>query len=78
MPIGAYRPWIWKHCTPEQALEMAHAAGTRYLVPVHNQTLRLSEEPMNETLEPLVAVLHSEPERLALRHVGETVVCPTA
>ncbi|HMJ65142.1 MAG TPA: MBL fold metallo-hydrolase, partial [Candidatus Binatia bacterium] len=25
MPIGAYRPWIWNHCTPEEAVAMAHA-----------------------------------------------------
>src|SRR2546427_6836363 len=24
MPIGAYRPWIWNHCTPEQAVRMAN------------------------------------------------------
>jgi len=76
MPIGAYRPWIWNHCTPEQALEMANAARARYLVPVHHQTFRLSEEPMNEPIERLVAALHSEPGRLALRQVGETFTCP--
>ena len=78
MPIGAYRPWIRYHCTPEQALEMANAARARYLVPVHHQTFRLSEEPMTEPIERLTAALQAEPERLALRQVGETFVYPEA
>ncbi|SPE62875.1 conserved hypothetical protein [Verrucomicrobia bacterium] len=72
MPIGAYRPWIWNHCTPEQALEMANAAGAQYLVPVHHQTFRLSEEPMEEPSERMMAAMEKEPERLALRRIGES------
>jgi L-ascorbate metabolism protein UlaG (beta-lactamase superfamily) len=78
MPIGAYQPWIWNHCTPEQALEMANAARARYIVPVHHQTFRLSDEPVHEPIERLEAALHREPERLALRRIGETFVCPKA
>jgi L-ascorbate metabolism protein UlaG (beta-lactamase superfamily) len=74
MPIGAYNPWIWNHCTPEQALSMADAARARFIVPVHHQTFRLSDEPMTEPLERLQLALHREPERLALRRVGETFV----
>jgi len=76
MPIGAYRPWIWNHCTPEQALEMAIAARARYILPIHHQTFRLSDEPMNEPIERLETALHAEPQRLALRQIGETFVCP--
>jgi len=76
MPIGAYRPWIRSHCTPEQALAMANQAGARYIVPVHHQTFRLSDEPLTEPIERLAAALHSEPERLALRKVGESFTCP--
>jgi len=75
MPIGAYRPWIWNHCTPEEALEMANWAGARYIVPMHHQTFRLSDEPMNEPIERLETALAKEPERLALRRVGESFVC---
>jgi L-ascorbate metabolism protein UlaG (beta-lactamase superfamily) len=78
MPIGAYRPWIRNHCTPEQALEMANAAGAKYIVPVHHQTFRLSEEPMNEPIQRLEAALDRERERLALRQIGQTFVCPRA
>jgi len=74
MPIGAYRPWIWNHCTPEQALEMADAAGAQHLVPVHHQTFKLSEEPMSEPIERLEAALEHEPQRLALRQVGESFI----
>src|SRR5213596_330459 len=27
MPIGAYKPWLCSHCTPEQAVRMANDAG---------------------------------------------------
>jgi L-ascorbate metabolism protein UlaG (beta-lactamase superfamily) len=42
MPIGAYDPWIRNHCTPEQAIAMADAAGARLFVPVHHQSFQLS------------------------------------
>lgn len=76
MPIGAYRPWIWSHCTPEQAVELANWAGARYLVPVHHQTFRLSDEPLTEPIERLKEALQREPERLALCQVGESFRCP--
>ncbi len=78
MPIGAYQPWIWNHCTPEQALQMADTARARYIVPVHHQTFRLSEEPMNEPIQRLKTALASEPERLALSNPGETFTLPGA
>ena len=76
MPIGAYQPWIRNHCTPEEAVAMANAAGARHLVPVHHQTFRLSDEPMREPIERFQAALQTEPERVALRQIGETFVCP--
>ena len=76
MPVGAYQPWIWNHCTPEQAVDLANRAGARYIVPVHHQTFRLSEEPQTEPIERLEAALQREPERLGLRRVGESFICP--
>jgi L-ascorbate metabolism protein UlaG (beta-lactamase superfamily) len=76
MPIGAYQPWIWNHCTPEQAVKMAEMAGARYIVPVHHQTFRLSDEPMNEPIERLQVALEHESDRLALKQVGEAFVLP--
>lgn len=78
MPIGAYDPWIRSHCTPEQAVDMANAAGARFVVPVHHQTFRLSDEPMNEPIERIQEALQGESERLALKQIGETFVCPKA
>jgi len=78
MPIGAYDPWIRSHCTPEQAVDIANASGARYIVPVHHQTFRLSDEPMHEPIERIQESLQHEPERLALKQIGESFVCPKA
>jgi L-ascorbate metabolism protein UlaG (beta-lactamase superfamily) len=74
MPIGAYNPWIYNHCTPEQAVTMADAAGARLIVPVHHQSFRLSNEPFMEPIERIQEALFKERDRLALRQIGETVV----
>jgi len=76
MPIGAYNPWIRAHCTPEQAVEMANAAGAHFIVPIHHQTFRLSFEPFREPIERFEAALRKTPERIALREIGETFVLP--
>jgi len=76
MSIGAYNPWIRSHCTPEQAVEMATAAGTRFILPVHHQTFRLSFEPLREPIERFQVALGETPERIALREIGETFVLP--
>lgn len=74
MGIGAYQPWIRSHCTPEQAIAMANAAGARFIMPVHHQTFRLSFEPFREPIERFVRALADEPQRIALREIGETFV----
>ena len=76
MSIGAYNPWIQSHCTPEQAVQMANAAGARFIVPVHHQTFRLSFEPFCEPIQRFEAALSETPERIALRKIGETFVLP--
>jgi L-ascorbate metabolism protein UlaG (beta-lactamase superfamily) len=73
MPIGAYDPWIRNHCTPEQAVTMADAAGARLFVPVHHQSFQLSREPVNEPIERAQAALSAERGRLAIREIGQTV-----
>jgi L-ascorbate metabolism protein UlaG (beta-lactamase superfamily) len=72
MSIGAYNPWIHSHCSPEQAVEMANAAGAQFIMPVHHQTFRLSFEPCREPIERFEAALRNTPERIALREIGET------
>jgi L-ascorbate metabolism protein UlaG (beta-lactamase superfamily) len=74
MPIGAYDPWIRNHCTPEQAVQMADAAGARLFVPVHHKSFRLSREPFEEPIERTQEALAQEQDRLAVREIGETVV----
>lgn len=74
MPIGAYDPWIWNHCTPEQAVAMADAAGASRFVPVHHQTFRLSRERDREPIERAEAALAHEPARLLIRDIGDTAV----
>jgi L-ascorbate metabolism protein UlaG (beta-lactamase superfamily) len=74
MPIGAYDPWIWAHCTPEQAVSMADDAAARLIVPVHHQSFRLSREPFQEPIERLQRALGREPERLALSEIGQTAL----
>jgi L-ascorbate metabolism protein UlaG (beta-lactamase superfamily) len=76
MSIGAYNPWIRSHCTPEQAIEMANAAGAQFIMPVHHQTFRLSFEPLREPIERFKTALKDTPERIALREIGETFVIP--
>ena len=74
MPIGAYDPWISNHCTPEQAVTMADAAGARLFVPVHHQSFVLSREPLTEPIERTEQMLRAEHDRLGLREIGQTVV----
>jgi L-ascorbate metabolism protein UlaG (beta-lactamase superfamily) len=74
MPIGAYDPWIRNHCTPEQAVQMADAAGARLFVPIHHQSFELSREPFYEPIERAQQALAAEQGRLAVRDIGDTVV----
>jgi L-ascorbate metabolism protein UlaG (beta-lactamase superfamily) len=76
MPIGAYDPWIRNHCTPEQAVTMADAAGARLFVPVHHQSFALSREPITEPIERTERILAAERDRLAVRAIGQTIVLP--
>lgn len=70
--IAAYNPWIQSHCTPEEAVQMANDAAVRFIMPVHHQTFRLSFEPFREPIERLEIALKQQPERIALREIGET------
>lgn len=73
MPVGAYDPWIANHCTPEQAVAMANAAGAGLVVPIHHQTFQLSREPFWEPLERVQSALAAEPDRIPLQAIGQTV-----
>ena len=72
MPIGAYDPWRHAHCTPEEAVQMASEAGSELILPMHHQTFLLSREPVREPIERFQEALGKEPERIAVREIGET------
>lgn len=76
MSIAAYNPWIRSHSTPEQAIQMANDAGARFIMPVHHQTFRLSFERLREPIERFEAALRDQPDRIALREIGETFALP--
>ncbi len=76
MPIGAYDPWIRAHCNPEQAAQMARAAGARAFVPIHHETFKLSAEAMDEPASRVRAAFATEPHRLLAVNVGETFRVP--
>ena len=75
--IAAYNPWIQSHCTPEEAVRMANDAAARFIMPVHHQTFRLSFEPFREPIERFETALKQQPDRIALREIGETFVLPS-
>ena len=70
MPIGAYDPWIRVHCNPEQAWSMANDAGAEYILPVHHQTFKLSNEGAHEPLERIMAAAGSASSRICLQEIG--------
>lgn len=76
MPIGAYDPWIRAHCSPEQAVAMAREAGATAFVPIHHETFKLSNEPMDEPAARLRIALANGSPRLLASHVGETFRVP--
>jgi L-ascorbate metabolism protein UlaG (beta-lactamase superfamily) len=71
MPIGAYNPWIYYHCTPEQAWRMGNEAGAEFFIPVHHQTFQLSREPFSEPIERFEQAAGSHPDRVALTRIGQ-------
>jgi L-ascorbate metabolism protein UlaG (beta-lactamase superfamily) len=55
LPIGAYHPPHYRnvHTSPEDAMQAFLDLGSRYMVPMHYGTFRLSYEPMEEPLQRL-------------------------
>ncbi len=76
MPVGAYDPWIRAHCSPEQAAAMSAMAGARHFVPMHHETFKLSQEPMDEPAARIRAAFAHDPGRLLCVSVGETFRVP--
>jgi L-ascorbate metabolism protein UlaG (beta-lactamase superfamily) len=57
LPIGAYRPDSYRgvHTCPEEALQGFLDLGAKRMIPMHYGTFRLSQEPMEEPVERLMA-----------------------
>jgi len=69
-PIGAYDPWIYAHCNPEQAWRMTNEFGADRLLAVHHRTFRLSREPDSEPLDRLLDAANASAERVVAREIG--------
>jgi L-ascorbate metabolism protein UlaG (beta-lactamase superfamily) len=70
MPIGAYNPWVYYHCTPEQAWRMGGEARAEFFLPVHHQTFPLSREPVGEPIERFFGAAGNHPDRVAISRIG--------
>jgi L-ascorbate metabolism protein UlaG (beta-lactamase superfamily) len=62
LPIGAYRPDSYRgvHTCPEEALQAFLDLGAQRMIPMHYGTFRLSQEPMDEPVERLLAAASKE------------------
>lgn len=74
MPIGAYNPWVDVHCNPEEAVQMALHANALAIAPMHCNTFKQSQEPMNEPIPRFLAALRETSARPAWTRIGETFV----
>ena len=54
IPIGAYDPWIHNHCNPEEAILMGQMTNSKFVLPIHHQTFKLSNEPLDEPIERFI------------------------
>jgi L-ascorbate metabolism protein UlaG (beta-lactamase superfamily) len=74
--IGAYNPYIKAHANPEQAWAMGQMARAEHVLPMHHSTFRLSHEPDREPLDRLLTAAGNDVDRVAIREIGGTWVCP--
>lgn len=51
MPVGAYNPWRFNHCSPDEALKMAKTAGAGVFIPIHCCTFKQGLEPADEPIK---------------------------
>ena len=74
MPIGAYRPWKWNHCNPEEALFMADEhIKAKYFVPIHCNTFKQGIEPLDEPLRWLHESKDSYGLTVGVSAIGQTL-----
>lgn len=69
-PIGAYDPWIYAHCNPEQAWRMLNEFGVDRAIGIHHKTFQLSSEGYNEPIERFVLAAGNSESRIVAREIG--------
>jgi L-ascorbate metabolism protein UlaG (beta-lactamase superfamily) len=76
LPIGAYHPPHYRnvHTSPEDALQAFLDLGSRWMIPMHYGTFRLSYEPMEEPVQRLrsAAAAAGVSERVLVLEEGRT------
>lgn len=77
LPIGAYAPaWFMEphHMNPEQALDAVEVLRARAMTPMHWGAFQLTDEPLKEPIERLLAAWDERrpAARLQVLSVGET------
>ncbi len=72
MPVGAYNPWKWNHCNPEEALKMAKDMEAKVFIPIHTNTFRQSSEPDDEPLRWVSESYSKYGFELGIDQIGKT------
>ena len=78
LPIGAYYPESFRnvHASPEDALQAFLDLGSRWMIPMHFGTFRLSDEPTEEPVKRLIVAAKTAgvDDRIRVLGEGETRV----
>jgi L-ascorbate metabolism protein UlaG (beta-lactamase superfamily) len=72
MPIGAYNPWKYAHCNPEEALKIAESIEAKYFIPIHTKTFKLGAEPFEEPIDWLKNSVENYNINLGIDSIGQT------
>jgi len=72
MPIGAYNPWRFNHCNPEEALKMARSIGAKVFIPIHCGTFKQGVEPVGEPLKIVRESVSNFSLELGIKEIGGT------
>lgn len=74
MPVGAYNPWKFNHCNPEEALVMASEhIKAKYFVPIHCNTFKQGMEPIDEPLKWVAEAYSKYNIKLGVENIGGTL-----
>ncbi len=74
MPIGAYNPWKFNHCNPEEALQMAANMKAKHFIPIHTKTFAQGREPFMEPIERMNNAAKDYNIKIGLDNIGQTFV----